>query len=850
METKSTEKPAESLSQRIMSIVRRPQFYGFFAAIAVMVLISFLYFYPDAMQGNELRQYDTLQGAANGQEVKAYQEATGEKSMWTNSLFSGMPTFQISPSYESDKMFAWIDDILGLGLPAPANLLFIMMAGFFVLLLAFKVKWYLALIGAVAYGFSSYFIILIGAGHIWKFATLAYIPPTIAGIVLCYRGRYLTGGALAALFAMLQMSSNHVQMTYYFLFVIIGIVLAFMFLAWREKRMRQWWVATGALAVAAVLAVTANMPNLYNTYQYSKETMRGNHSELTSATSNEAKTGGLDKDYIMSYSYTPSETFTLLIPNVKGGATVKPEKGTHKALTLYDLPATEKLIKNGELGYEDATNLQMFSQYFGAPEGTNGPVYAGALIVALFFLGCIIVKGPIAWALIVLTALSILLAWGRYMEWFTMLFIDYFPMYNKFRTVESILVIAEFTMPLLGILALHKLFTSEDAWSRYRKAVYMSFGIALAFCLVGVIAPGVYGSYLGEGEQGYLTQGIDKQYPVLFSAVESLRYGMVRSDALRSMFFIVAGGVVLMLMMRKRINMSVAVVAVLVLVVGDLYTVNKRYLNHDSFCTPELTRTEAFPLRQADRSILADTAMNYRVLDLQQFSSPSPSYHHKMIGGYHAAKLTRYQDMIDRHIGRLSDESDINVLNMLNTKYIISDANTVELNPEALGNAWWVGEIVYAKDADAEMAALDTLTPSLTAVADEKFKDILGVDVPKPIAGDTIYETSYAPNRLTYHAKSAGGGLAVFSEVYFPWGWKATIDGEPAEIGRVNYILRAMRIPAGSHEVVMTFDPDSVKVTVTAARIAITLIFVALIAACVAAVLRKPENRRAENESF
>ena len=842
-ESKTTS--ATSLTQKIKDLVKNPQFYGFFISLAAIALISFFYFYPDVVQGNELRQYDMQQGAANGQEVKEFFEQTGERSMWTNSLFSGMPTFQISPYYESNSLFYWLNTLMGGCLPYPANLLFMMMAGFLILMYAFKVRWYFALIGAVAWGFSTYFIILIGAGHIWKFTTLAFIPPTIAGIVLCYRKRYLAGAAIAALYAMMQISSNHMQMTYYFLFVIVGIVLAFLLIAWKQKQMKQWGVATGALMLAAMLAVGANIPSLYNTYEYSKETIRGRHSELTSTTTAGNQTGGLDKDYILQYSYTPAETFTLLIPNVKGGATVKPEKGKHSPLTLYDLDKAQNMINSGEIHREDAANLQAFSQYFGAPEGTNGPVYVGAIIVALFLLGCFILRGPLRWILIALTLLSIFLSWGRYMEWFSTLFIDYVPMYSKFRTVESILVIAEFTMPLMAILALHKIFTTPDSKKRYQKAIFISFGIAILLCLAGMIMPSIYGSYLGEGEQEYLAQGLDRQMPSLFAAVETLRYSMVSSDAMRSFAFLIGGLAAIYIGLNNDKRRWLVAALVGLLIVGDVYAVNKRYLDHDSFCTPELTKIEAFPLRNSDRQILADTAMNYRVYDLQNFWSPSPSYHHKMVGGYHAAKLTRYQDLIERHLGRLDSEDDINVLNMLNTKYLIYDANRAEENPAALGNAWWVSQISYVDTPNQEMDALKTLSPIYQAVADKKFRDTLGENIPTIAPGDTIFETSYAPNRLTYHAHSANGGLAVFSEIYFPWGWKATIDGKEAPIGRVNYVLRAMRIPAGDHTIEMTFDPQSIKVTTNIARISIISIYVALIAATIISIMcyrRKEEN--------
>ena len=346
---------------------------SFIGGIIIIAIIAFAFFYPDAPEGNQLRQHDMQQGIAIGQEAKAFTEATGEVSRWTNSLFSGMPTFQISPSYPSSGLYKWINTVMGLGLPSPSSLIAMMMVGFFILLLSMKMRWYVALIGAIAYGFSSYFVIIIGAGHIWKFVTLAYIPPTIAGIILCYRGRYLAGGALAALFAMMQISSNHVQMTYYFLFVIIGVVIAYFVMALREKRIKQWGIATGVLAIAAILAVTANLPSLYNTYEYSKETMRGRHSELTQPASDagQATSGGLDKDYITQYSYQPSETFSFIIPNIKGGASVKPEKGGFVMMNLSDLDDAKEMIEKGEIDQMQAQYLSYMSQYFGDPEGTS-----------------------------------------------------------------------------------------------------------------------------------------------------------------------------------------------------------------------------------------------------------------------------------------------------------------------------------------------------------------------------------------------------------------------------------------------------------------------------------------------
>ncbi len=861
MEKQQNSQPTQSIAQRISCMIRKPQFWGFFASIAILAVISFCFFYPDAMQGNELRQHDMQQGAAIGQEAKLHYEQTGEKTLWTNSLFSGMPTFQISPSYQSNSLFSWINTVFGLGLPSPSNLIFMMMAGFLILLLAMRMKWYIALIGAIAYGFSSYFVIIIGAGHIWKFITLAYIPPTIAGIILCYRRRYLLGGALAALFAMMQISSNHVQMSYYFMFVITGIVIAYLCTAIKEKQLKQWGISTGVLAIAGILAVTANLPNLYNTYEYSKETMRGAHTELTTQNDEaqpQEKTSGLNRNYITQYSYGQAETFSLLIPNIKGGASARPEKGRMIQMTIAELPEAQKMIESGSIAPEEAQYLGYMTQYFGEPEGTNGPVYVGALIVALFLLGCIIVKGPMKWVLLVLTLLSILLALGRNCMWLTDLFIDYMPMYNKFRTVESILVIAEFTMPLLAIMALHQLISNPDGLNRYKKALFISFGITLLLCLAGIIMPEIYGTAITSQDldisryisaqlahQGYpeeVVKSFSLNNPRIYGAVESLRLAMVSSDALRSFFFIGLGFIALLMFTLKKLPLKVTVAIVGVLVLADLYSVNKRYLNHESFCTPELTRGNPFPQNANDVTILADTTMNFRVMDIPRFWSSDPSYYHKTIGGYHAAKLTRYQDMIDRHLGKIVNgqpsEADMNILNMLNARYIIRHNNQLVKNPDALGNAWWINEIIYADNADAEMAALDNINPATTAVADVKFKDILGTDVPEVAPNDIIFETTYKPNHLTYHARSKNGGVAIFSEVYFPWGWKAYIDGKQAEIGRVNYILRAIRIPAGEHEISMKFDPDSIHNTVNAAYIAIILIYIALIAAVAITIMQ------------
>lgn len=865
----------KSMPLTAMDYIKRPQVWGFFLSLAVIAILSIAFFHPDASEGNQLCQHDMQQGAAIGQEVKEYlaENPGAEEPRWTNSLFSGMPTFQISPSYPSDSLFSWITTLYGAGLPSPSNLLFMMMTGMLIMLMAMRVRWYYALIGAVAWGFSSYFIIIIGAGHIWKFVTLAYIPPTIGGIVMAYRGRWLTGSALAALFAMMQIQSNHVQMTYYFLFVILSVIVCYAVDAVRRKKYARFLKATGALAVAAVLAVAANLPSLYNTWKYSKESMRGSHTELTVAGAEDNKTAGLDRDYITQYSYGRAESFSLLIPNIKGGASARPVQGRMLPTSVMEVEGAQD--KAGALNQAEMQYVTDYvGQYFGEPEGTNGPVYVGAVIFVLFLLGCVIVRGPLKWALLAMTLLSVFLALGRNMQWLTDLFIDYVPMYSRFRTVESILVIAEFTIPVLAILALQRLLTTPKGYDRYFRPVCVCFGITALLCLAGWLAPSLYGPAISEADiqisdmiaaqlqyAGYPRE-VAAQFsinnPVIAQFVTDVRYSMVSADSLRSLIFVVLTFGILWLCLKGKCRPWQGAVMIGLLVAVDLYSVDKRYLSHDSFCSPELSATDPFPLTDNDRQILADTAMNYRVMDIPRFYAAEPSYHHKMIGGYHAAKLTRYQDLIDRHLGNFArggevSQADFNVLNMLNAKYFITADNALMTNPDALGNAWFVDTVEMVDGADAEMEALGRINPATTAVADRRFMEVVDKAAAVKQPGDTIFETSYAPGRLTYSATTANGGLAVFSEVYFPWGWEATVDGEPVDIARVNYVLRAIAVPAGHHKVEMRFNPRSVSATVGVAKGAVVAIYLILGAALVSLLLfpkyspihnQKPDAKR------
>lgn len=844
----------QSIIDGLLERLKQPQVWGFLVSVAVLAVVSVAFFYPANFDGQVLNQHDSIQGQANGHEGQLYEEATGEKALWTNSLFGGMPTFQISPSYPSNDLFTWLNDVYGLGLPAPSNLLFMMMLGFLILLSAMRMRWYYALIGALAWGFSSYYIIIIGAGHIWKFVTLSYVPPTIGGLVLAYRGRYLAGAAMMSLFCTLQLNANHPQMTYYFVFVMAGFALAYLWTAFREHHMRRWWTATAVCAGAGILAVAANLPSLYNTYLYAKETQRA-PSEL-SAAGNANATDGMAYDAIVAYSYGKGELMSLLIPNVRGGATLRIHNGENELASL------DKVSDEAAAAAQELPLLTQLPQYFNDSEGTNGPVYVGALIFALALLGCFTVRGPLKWALVALTFFSILLSLGYNCDAPSRWMVDHFPMYSKFRAVESILVIAEFTIPLLAVMGL------EQFCERYRedkpevknlKAFALAFGLPALLAFVGMVKPDVLADPLPESEQNQLNQyydSIKKTYASQLAAMNyseqeqrsvmleleaehskttdaaaEIRLGMVRSDSMRSLFFVLFGALVLLGYAYGRLRRWAALTAVGGMVLVDLYVVDKRYINAASFTSViDTAYADPYAPDEVDKEILKDTDPDYRVADLTNFGDARRSYHHKMLGGYHAAKLSRVNDLLTRQ--KLVTWP---VMNMLNVRYLITpNANgqpMVTRNYEACGNGWFVENIDYVSGADAEFAALDSLQPQRTAVADERFKDALGTDIPASATTGSVRLDSYTPNELQYTVDSPEGGVVVFSEVYFPWGWKATVDGTPATLGRVDYILRALRVPAGKHKVTLTFDPDSLHTTGAVAYGAVTLMYLLVLAA-------------------
>lgn len=816
-------------------------------AILAFVLLSFAYFFPADIENRILFQHDTAAGAGAGQEVKEYYEQTGERSRWTNSLFGGMPMYQIAPSYDSTKSLQWVQKAYQLFLPDYVCLTFMLMLGFYILLRVFGIPVWLAGLGGIMWAFSSYFFILISAGHIWKFITLAYVPPTIAGIVLAYRGKLLWGGILTALFVALQITSNHVQMSYYFFFVILFFVGAYFEKAWRTKTLPQFFKASAVLIVAALVGIAANVSNLYHTYAYSKETMRGK-SELVQ-TGNAAKqtSSGLDRDYITQWSYGIDETLTLLVPNFKGGASAalsQSETAMSKANPMY------------------SSLYGSLTQYFGTQPMTSGPVYVGAFVLFLFVLGCFIVKGPLKWALIGATFFSIVLSWGKNFMPLTDFFIDYVPLYNKFRAVSSILVIAEFTIPLLAIFALKRLLEEPEILKQEKKPLGISLLLTAGIALLLAVAPGSIGSGYVPAQEAQMLQNAVNQQMIpanelsdILANLGEMRAELVSSDALRSFIIIGIGCSLLWLYASGKLRSSLTIAGITILCLADMWGVNKRYLNDAQF-VPHSIRTETFTKTNTDELILQDTSLDYRVLNFatSTFDDNNTSYWHKSVGGYHPAKLRRYQEMIEHHIspemqaaykaiataGGEMDSVDANkfrILNMLNTKYFIFPAGqqrqTVPiLNPHAYGNAWFVNKVQYVNNANEEIDALDSIIPTETAVVDARFKDVLkGTTESYKDSLSSIRLTSYTPNRLTYETNNAQDGIAVFSEIYYPDGWHVTIDGQPAELARADYILRTMYVPAGQHTIEMRFDPTSLHVTEGIAYGALALLVIGIIVA-------------------
>ena len=786
-------------------------------AIITMVILSFAYFHP-LLEGKKLQQSDIMHWKGMSKEIVDYRAQTGKEALWTNRMFGGMPAYQISVKHESNYVGV-LDELFTLGLPHPAGFLFLYFIGFYILLISLRVNPWLAIPGAIAYAFSSYYLIILEAGHNSKAHAIGYMAPVLAGIILAYRGKYLLGGILTAIFLSLEIKANHLQITYYLMLIVILLIICVFIDALKSKKIDSFFKASLFLFAAAILSVGTNITNLWATWEYGKETIRGK-TELT--TEQENRTSGLDKDYATQWSYGVGETFTLLIPNTKGGATEA-------------LGNNEKAMQN--VAPEAASTIARQNQYWGDQPFTSGPVYVGAIMMFLFIIGLFITKGNTRWWLLAVTILSIMLSWGKNFMPFTEFFMHYVPGYNKFRAVSMTLVMANLAIPLLGVIALQTIIDKREELKINKMFLWISLGLTAGLALIFYLLPDTFFSFLSnqeatsiEEQRKSLSGGQLQSFEMVVNNLKAARVAIFKSDALRSFFLILAVAGLIYAFIHAKLKREYLFIGLSLLIIIDMIPIASRYLNKEDFTSKSIVNNP-YPATDADKLILKDREPGYRVFNItvSPFQDASTSYYHNSIGGYHGAKLRRYQEIIDHHLLN----NNIKVLNMLNTRYFIVPGNgnkpEVQVNFQALGNAWFVSDIKMVDNADEEIDALNDFNPASTAIVDKRFAEKLKDFTPSNDTTATIKLTSYAPNKLNYTYSSSTDQLAVFSEIYYNKGWKAFIDGKESDYLRVNYILRAMKVPAGNHEIEWRFEPAVYYTGNTIASISSIILILAIV---------------------
>lgn len=854
-------------------------------SIIVFLIIGFLYFQP-ALEGKVLKKGDSINAWGAKKEIIDYRAKTGDNALWTNSMFGGMPSYHINVAYRAKDMSTF-KKIMELYTPDPVKYLFLYMIGFYILLISLRVNPWLSIAGAIAYAFSTYFVIIIGAGHLWKVNALAFIPPALAGILLVFRGKYLWGGLLATFFLIMELYSNHIQMTYYFVIMVICLLVFEFYYQLKQKNLKHFFKSIGILAIASIIALGVNFTNLYNAYDYTKSTIRGK-SELTLGDKNN-QTTGVDKDYGTQWSYGIQETLSLLIPNVKGGGG-SPQEGMQ--ILNYIGSGQMKSVAD-YYGLEQVDN----HHYWGNQPFTVGPVYVGAFMLFLFVLGLFILAGRLKWGLLTATILAIMLSWGHNFQALTSLFFDYIPLYNKFRAVSSILIIVELCVPLLAILALKKIIDEPEILQK--KISISSFkinvlilpsiltaGIALLLYLV----PTMGLDFLSDMEQNYFSQ-IKSSNPNALAFISQIQADLInaridifKADALRSLLFIAIGIALLLAYSKKYLQTKLLIPAIIILVAVDLYPVNKRFTTNDNFVDKKDLKL-AYSPNMADYQILQNELnnhpelkqfvqqaqtnytrnnkkasdyekvaaqlwaltynTNYRVFENigGPFQNARPSYFHKSIGGYHGAKLRRIQELYDYHI----EKGNQHVINMLNVRYVISQGEKgpqATFNPEALGNAWLVNSYKLVKDANEEILMLNKFDPAKEAIVDKRFENQLaGLNITADSTA-SIQMAKYSPNAISYNYMAKYEQLAIFSEMYYQPGWNAYVDGKLSPHFRANYVLRAMKLPAGKHKVEFKFEPKGYFVGEKISLASMILFFVLLAGGIVFGVknIRKEKN--------
>ncbi len=793
-------------------------------AVVIFAVCTLIYFNP-LLKGKSIKQGDVANFKGMSQEIVEFREKNNSEPLWTNSMFSGMPAYQISVKYPHNYIKP-LTPILGLGIPHPAIIVFLCFLGFYFLLQTFKIDKFLSIIISLAFGLSSYTIILIEAGHNPKGYAIAYMAPLLAGVLMTLRGRLWLGAAITAISLSLELSVNHLQITYYLAIAVGIIVIGELVKAIIEKKIAYFIKASAILAVAAILAVGPNLGNIMLTQEYAGYSTRGK-SDLTDVTGN--KTTGLDKDYATQWSYGIGETFTLMMPNFKGGSSA--------AIGNENKNALESVDPN----YKDY--ISQMDQYWGNQPFTSGPVYFGAIICFLFLLGMLIIEDKIKWYILAAILLSIMLSWGKNFMSLTDLFMDYVPGYNKFRAVSMILVIAQLLVPLLGAMALNEVVKDPEILKKKRNMFYSALAGTAGLCLLFYVMPNMFQDFFKENEYNDLTQQLVKaNFPesdrgVFLNSLETARISIFKADALRSFMFIISGALILFLFSFGKVAKNIMFGLLGLLVLLDLWTVDKRYLNADNF-VPKSQMDVPFEQTAADQEILKDTDPNYRVFNttVSVFNDASTSYFHKSIGGYHGAKMKRYQELFDAHISK----NNMEVLNMLNTKYFIvgvpsnpQDPNSqktpmAQRNPAACGNAWFVKEYKFVANADSEIKSLEKFKPKEICFIDKTFESQLTNFKPKFDSTATISLKTYAPNELNYESNTSSEQLAVFSEIYYAKGWNAYIDDKKAEHFRCDYVLRAMKVPAGKHSIKFKFEPETYQKGETLAGVSSILMYVFL----------------------
>lgn len=804
--------------------LRFEKFVPHIVAVILFLIISFAFFYPQ-LQGKQLLPHDLLFFKGMSKEIVDYREQYGEEPLWTNSMFSGMPAYLISVRYTANLVS---DVIIALNkaIGRPASFLFFSLLGFYIALLLFRINPWLAIAGSIAYAFSSYFFIILEPGHASKANALGYMAPIIASVYTAYKRNILTGAVLTALFLSIQLFYNHLQITYYTLLIILIFIIFHFFEVIKQKQILRFFKASGALLIGTIIALGINFTALYFVYDYGKDSIRGK-SELTK--DENITTSGLDKDYATAWSYGQWETFTLLIPNFHGGGSGADYENT-EFYKDYMPNVKSYLIGQGMSPKEAEKEARKYvSQpfYWGTQPSTAGPVYVGAIVFFLFILGLFVVKGQIKWWLLTATIISIFLAWGKNMMWFSDLFFDYFPGYNKFRTVSMILVIAEFCMPLLAIITINKILNGEIEKPVLKKSLLWSFGITGGLCLIFWLMPRMFFDFSAPADSQF------ENSPLLDILIKD-RISLFKSDAIRSFIFIALSAGLIYIVAFKKIKTKYFYAGLTLLFLFDMWPVNARYINENDFI-PKRKVENPVPMTQADSYILQDPDLYYRVLNMGSdvWAEAVTSYYHHSIGGYHGAKMRRYQELFEYHISKemnmimsglanVKTQSDLQklfkkakVINMLNAKYFLIPGKNQEkipqLNTAALGNAWFVNKYKFVNNADEEINALYDFNPANEAIIDKQFAGILKDFNIEKDSTASIKLTEYKPNKLVYESNCTSRQLAVFSDIYYPKGWNAYVDGQLTPHFRANYVLRAMIVPAGKHEIVFKFEPKMFK---------------------------------------